>query len=172
MIFILTGEVGSGKTALLKKVVGELENRGVKTDGFLSERITVGEETAGYDLFDVKKRTRIPFMRRNGRAGWQQAGPYYVLPAGLAEAEGIIARSRRPEILIVDEAGPLELEGKGLWPGLSRILADPGRHCLLVVRTSALEGFLKKLGRTPVEILEAKTHDLNGIVAAVKNHVR
>jgi len=172
MIFILAGEVGSGKTTLLKKIVGELEIRGIKTDGFLSERIADGEETAGYDLFDMRKRTRIPFLRRNGRVGWQKVGPYFVLPAGLSEAEGIIARSGRPELLIVDEVGPLELEGKGLWPALSRVLADPGRRCFLVVRTGVLADCLKKFKEPPVEIFETKTNDMNGIVAAVKSHVR
>jgi nucleoside-triphosphatase THEP1 len=172
MIFILTGEVGSGKTTLLKKIVAELKLRGVKIDGFLSDRITDGEETVGYDLFDLKKRTRIPLLRRNGRSGWQKVGPYFVLPAGLAEAVRIIGRSASDELLVIDEAGPLELEGKGCWPALSQRLPELSRRFFLVIRKSILEDYLKVLGRIPAEIFEAQEADLGRIVDTIRNHVR
>jgi len=172
MIFILTGEVGSGKTTLLKKIVSELKLRGVLVDGFLSDRITDGEETVGYDLFDLKKRTRIPFLRGSGRPGWQKVGPYFVLPAGLSEAEKIISRSKNEELLVIDEAGPLELEGKGCWPALSEKLAELSRWFFLVIRKSLLEDYLRVLGRAPAEIFEAQEANLSRIVDAVRNHVR
>jgi nucleoside-triphosphatase THEP1 len=172
MIFVLTGEVGSGKTTLLKKIVAELKLRGVPVDGFLSDRITDGEETIGYDLFDLKNRTRIPFLRRNGRAGWQKVGPFFVLPAGLAEAEKIISRSSTDELLVIDEAGPLELEGKGCWPVLSQRLPEISRRFFLVIRKSILEDYLKILGPAPAEIFEAREADLSRIVETVRNHVR
>jgi nucleoside-triphosphatase THEP1 len=172
MIFVLTGEVGSGKTTLLKKIVAELKLRGVPVDGFLSDRITDGEETIGYDLFDLKKRTRIPFLRRNGRAGWQKVGPFFVLPAGLAEAEKIISRSSTDELLVIDEAGPLELEGKGCWPVLSQRLPEISRRFFLVIRKSSLEDYLKILGPAAAEIFEAREADLSRIVDTIRNHVR
>jgi nucleoside-triphosphatase THEP1 len=172
MIFILTGEVGSGKTTLLKKIVAELKLRGMEVDGFLSDRITDGEETVGYDLFDLKKRTRIPFLRRNGRAGWQKVGPYFALPAGLAEAEKIIGRSSTKELLVIDEAGPLELEGKGCWPALSQRLPELSRRFFLVIRKSILGDYLKILGPAPAEIFEAREADLSRIVDTVRNYVR
>jgi len=172
MIFILTGEVGSGKTTLLKKIVSVLKSRGVLVDGFLSDRITDGGGTFGYDLFDLKKRTRIPFLRRSGRPGWQKVGPYLVLPAGLAEAEKIISRTTSDELLVIDEAGPLELGGKGFWPALSQKLAELSGRFFLVIRKSMLEDYLKVLGRTPAEIFEAREADLSRIVDIVRNHVR
>jgi nucleoside-triphosphatase THEP1 len=172
MIFILTGEVGSGKTTLLKKIVAELQLRAVPVDGFLSDRIMDGEETVGYDLFDLKKRTRLPFLRRSGRTGWQKVGPYFVLPAGLAEAEKIIGRSAADELLVIDEAGPLELEGKGCWPALSLRLSELSRRCFLVIRKSILEDYLKILGPAPTEIFEAQNSDWSRIVDTIRNHVR
>jgi nucleoside-triphosphatase THEP1 len=172
MIFVLTGEVGSGKTTLLKKIITELKLRSVKLDGFLSDRITDGAETVGYDLFDLKKRTRSPFLRRNGRAGWQKVGPYFVLPAGLTEAERIIGRSSSDELLVIDEAGPLELEGKGWWPALSLRLPELYRRFFLVIRKSILDDYLKILGPSSPEIFEARESDLSRIVDTIRNHVR
>ncbi len=172
MIFILTGEVGSGKTTLLKKIVAELKQRGVRVDGFWSDRLMDGEETVGYDLFDLKKRTCIPFLRKNGRAGWQRVGPYFVLPAGLAEAGKIIGRSLSHELLVIDEAGPLELEGKGCWPALYRLLLEPSRRFFLVIRRSILEECLKLLNQAPTEIFEAREADPGRIVDTIKSHVR
>jgi nucleoside-triphosphatase THEP1 len=172
MIFILTGEVGSGKTTLLKKIIAELKLRSVKIDGFLSHRIMDGEETVGYDLFDLKERSRSPFLRRNGRAGWQKVGSYFVLPAGLAEAERIIGRSSSDELLVIDEAGPLELEGKGWWPALSLRLPELHRRFFLVIRKNLLDDFLKILGPSSAEIFEARESDLGRIVDTVRTHVR
>lgn len=156
MIFILTGPVHSGKTTLLNRVVYELKKQGVKIDGFLSKAVEEKEETLGYDLFDLKKESSIPYIRRKGEKEWQKIGSFFFIPQGLNKAEEIILRGKDADVLIVDEVGPLELAGKGLWPALKNILFQPKAHYLLVVRTDILKDFLKMLGKNKVKVFDIK----------------
>lgn len=154
MIFILTGAVGSGKTTFLRSLAEELGSAGVSMDGFLSLRVMEGKETAGYDLFDIQKRRSSPFLRRMGCGDGQKVGAFCLLPEGLAQAENIILRSRTSDLLVVDEIGQLELEGKGLWPALKEALFDEQRSALLVIRRNLVAEYGRIFDPIPVKIFE------------------
>ncbi len=54
--------------------------------------------------------------------------------------------SKQLEWLIIDEVGPLELEGKGLEPAVSKILQERNQinaKLVFIVRTSILEKFVE-----------------------------
>jgi nucleoside-triphosphatase len=156
VIYVLTGDVGSGKTTLLRTIAAEMGAQKIPFDGFLSLRIMDSDETAGYDLYDIRDGRCEPFLRRTGSAGQQKVGPYYVLPGALALAEKIISRSRDEEILFVDEIGPLELERKGFWPFLKGILYDGRRRFIVVVRKSLLGDFLKIFAPVQVKVIDGR----------------
>jgi nucleoside-triphosphatase THEP1 len=134
VIYILTGQVGAGKTSFLQRSLPTLRARHAGLDGYLSLRVSQGGETAGYDLFDVATAGRTPLLRRGGDPSGQTVGPYVLLPGGLRAAEAILGRRRPGGLLIVDELGPLELAGGGVRPALSAALAAEDRPALVVVR--------------------------------------
>lgn len=146
MIHVLTGPVRRGKTTLLKKMWRRVKQRGPVMEGFLSESVEEGEFIAGYDLFDLQNETRVPFLRRQGGAGWQKTGPYYMIPEALDRASALIRRAEPGRLLVVDEVGPLELGGAGFWPALAETVFRADIRSLLVVRDSCLEDFLRKPG--------------------------
>jgi len=60
------------------------------------------------------------------------------------------------EACLVDEIGPAELEGRGLWPFLETLLSGPSPPVLLlVVRRSLLERFARR-----ADIREAACFDI------------
>jgi nucleoside-triphosphatase THEP1 len=61
---------------------------------------------------------------------------------------------------VVDEVGPLELEGKGLWPALKKVIDLPSPDYVLVVRETILENWLGTLGETPVNIFDISDKEL------------
>lgn len=160
MIFLLTGPIHSGKTTLLRKVVQELKRENVNVHGFLSEVILKSDRIIGYDLFDLKEEKAIPFIRREGEKQWEQIGSFYLIPKSLAEASKIILRSRDADLLVVDEVGPLELGGKGLWPALEQVIFQPRAQYLLVARANILEDFLKVLGKREVKVFDIRDEDI------------
>ena len=159
MIFILTGSVDSGKTTLLKKVTQELKNQKFKIDGFLSEAIIKNQEKIGYDLLELKSAKSIPFIRRSGLQDWQRIGPFFFIPEGLSWAKKIILRSREAEILVVDEIGPLELSGKGLWPVLEEVIFHRVQKFLFVLRRNILKDFLKMVGKIKTRIFDIEKEE-------------
>jgi nucleoside-triphosphatase THEP1 len=147
VINILTGPVHSGKTTLLKNTIPVLREKNFRVDGYLSDAIWKNEEFIGYDLIDLKDHRYHPFIRKQGQQDWQRIGPFYFLPRTLDIAKKIIHRSKKADLCVVDEVGPLELTGKGVWPILKDILMIPKQDVLLVVRESLLKNFMEKIQR-------------------------
>lgn len=160
MIFLLSGPVHSGKTTLLKRAVREFKNQGVRVDGFLSEAVFTGKERTGYDLLDLREDRSIPLLRIAGEEEWQRIGSYFFVPSGIEKAEKIILRSGEAQICVVDEVGPLELEGRGFWPALERVLLPPLTNFLIVVREIILENFMDILGKTDTKVFAMKEGDI------------
>jgi len=154
MIFILAGPVGAGKTTFLRGLVEELRKAGVPFDGFLSLRVMTGGEPEGYQMLDVRDGLGLALLRRTDYEKGERVGPYVMLPAGLERANGIIKRSSREDLLIVDEIGPLELRGGGFGPALKDALFDERRRFLVVVRETLLGEFLNLFGGVPVKVFK------------------
>jgi nucleoside-triphosphatase THEP1 len=154
MILILTGAVHSGKTSLLRRLSAELKRRGIGVDGFLSLAAFENKEHIGYDLFDLKAETVVPFIRRQGASGWPAVGPYSIRPNVLAEAKRKIVGHQAQDLLVVDEVGPLEIRGEGLWPALSAVLSRPSLRCLLVARRGVLEDLKRLIEGSSVRIFD------------------
>ncbi len=152
----MTGPVHSGKTSLLKKVVIELKEQQHKIDGFLSEVVLRNQEIVGYDLLDLGEKRSIPFLRKEGEEEWEKIGSYFFIPQSLEEAKDIILRSKEDDLLIVDEVGPLELEGKGLWPALNRVIFLPLRQSLLVIRLNVVNDFLQRVRNKEWKIFDVR----------------
>ncbi len=152
MIVILTGGVGSGKTAFVGRLLKILQSRSLIVDGFVGERVFENERLSGYDLVAVRDGRRFPFLRRTEVAGGTSIGPWRLDPSGLAAAAEIIRASESGAILVVDELGPLELEGRGHWPALAEVLDQPGRRFLFVIREGCLDGFARRWAGRNVKI--------------------
>jgi nucleoside-triphosphatase THEP1 len=141
VITILTGPIGGGKTTFLRSVVVRLGAGRIPFDGYLSERVLEGGELRGYDLTDLRTGARLPFLRRSGPREWPAVGPFVMDPNGLAAAERIIARGLPADLLILDELGRLESEGRGVWPAACPVLADPRRDSFVVIREGLLDSY-------------------------------
>jgi nucleoside-triphosphatase THEP1 len=159
VIYILTGPIGAGKTSFLERSLPALRASQPGLDGYLSLRILAGEETAGYDLLDLRSGARTPFLRRGGEPAGQRVGPFSLLPGGLGAAETVLCRGRpgrrggAGEFLVVDEIGPLELAGGGVWPAFVEALSAGDRPALAVVRESLLAGFLEKFAGREIKVI-------------------
>jgi iron complex transport system ATP-binding protein len=160
VINILTGPVHSGKTTFLKKSIPAFREKKIRIDGYLSEAAWEKEKFIGYDLIDLKGNRIIPFIRKQGQEEWEKIGSFFFLPETLSLAKRIILRSKKQDLCLVDEVGPLELKGKGVWPALEDILMIPEQDLLLVVRESILKDVIQKMQRVDFVVYDIKKNKM------------
>ena len=132
MVLVVAGPVRGGKTTFLEKALPQWAARGLSCRGFLS---LAAEDAAGarvYDLVELATGRRHPYLRREGVPGAERIGPFALVPETLALARSIVRGAGTDGLLVVDEVGPLELGGGGLWPDV-RVAALRAEGKLLLV---------------------------------------
>lgn len=139
MVLVLSGPVHGGKTTFLERSLPLWADRGLSCSGFLSPAVADANGEKGYDLVEIGTDRRWPYLRRQGDPGGERIGPYVFVPGALGRARSIIRDAAPAGLLVVDEVGPFELRGGGLWAALREALMSPGRTLLLVVREEILE---------------------------------
>lgn len=147
MLFILTGDVRTGKTMWLAARVRELEAAGVVVRGVLAPGVWRDGTKVGIEnvLLPSRERALLATPATGGCAdglGW--SFDEEALDCVNAHLAGLRAGAGdTPGLLIIDELGPLELRrGAGLTAGLALLEAGPAPawpHALVVVRAALAE---------------------------------
>lgn len=164
MILVLSGPVHGGKTTFLERSLARWASHGLAPDGFLSVAVTGARGATGYDLLELKTGRRRPYLRREGEPGVERIGPFFFVPSTLERARSIIGEADPRELLIVDEVGPLELQGGGLWPVLREALSRPGMRCLLVVREEILKDVVAAIAPGVARIFDVRDPDVQKLL--------
>ncbi len=137
-ITIVTGEIDSGKTAWMQSRA-EAEGR----VSWLSVKVFAEYEFIGYDLHMTPTGGTIPLARADSAGGapsdWFRFRRFWFNPEAFTGAQYFFNRqSAADSTFILDEVGPLEMEGKGFAPLLEKLLKS-GASLMLSVRPSLVE---------------------------------
>ena len=148
MLFILTGDIRSGKTTWLEAGVRELEAAGVPVRGVLAPGVWRDGKKVGIEnvLLPSHERVLLATPAEEGCStglGWDfDANALARVDAHLTELAAT-SGDMRPGLLVIDEIGPLELRrGEGLTAALELLDAGPTPawpHALVVVRATLAE---------------------------------
>ncbi len=144
-LHILTGPVHSGKTSFLAAGIAACLGNGIRPAGYISPAVWEGGTHVGYDLLPLAGGDAAPFLRRGGGSAGPTIGPYRLIPGTLESALAIIRGAVDGPTLVVDEIGPLELEGGGVWPAVEEAIASRRSPVLLVVREGLVEPFQRRM---------------------------
>ena len=148
MLFILTGDIRTGKTTWLEARVRELEAAGVPVRGVLAPGVWRGGEKIGIQNVLLPSRERVLLATPAGDGcstglGWDfDAEALARVNAHLIELAAT-SGDMQSGLLVIDEVGPLELRrGGGLTAALALLDAGPKPawpHALVVVRPALVE---------------------------------
>ena len=170
MLFLLTGDIQTGKTRWLIRLVAALEAEGVAVEGVVAPGIWRSGPEGGFEKLGIENvllpgNERLTFAMRgdlvaDGEPGSAAAKPGWVFSdeaidevnrhfAGLHEA-----RAANPgtgsRMLVVDEVGWLELDrGEGLIEAVALLEKGPQgerEHALVVVRPSLADRVEERFG--------------------------
>ncbi len=144
-IYFLSGPVRSGKTS---RLIRWADNR-KKVDGILAPVID-GQRHLRHIASGETKCVQLPAGKGEKDEAWQIGSYFFSVPVFLWARQMLLQSSRQnPDWLVVDEAGFLELDGRGLEPALSEILkSNPPqapKNIVLIVRQSLVERMIMHL---------------------------
>jgi nucleoside-triphosphatase len=114
-IYVLTGPVQGGKTTSVSALVTLLRSQGVKVGGFLCPGSFSEGRRSAFNLLDIETGQQLPMGSEKEQMGWVKFRRFYFNPDAFIQGEGWIKNSIRsdPGLLVIDEVGPMELEGMG-----------------------------------------------------------
>jgi nucleoside-triphosphatase THEP1 len=169
MIYILTGPIDSGKTSQLKNFITKAQQHDssiAQVGGFLSLKVYENDQHIGYNIYDFTTSQQFPFLRthtsdqRPATSDMRHEtcdviGKYKLNPQTLSYAHNLINKAPQYDIFIIDELGPLELQGKGFWPALEKVI-NCDTDFLFVIREKLVEKFLLRFNKTENQVLHYK----------------
>jgi nucleoside-triphosphatase THEP1 len=140
-IFVLTGDKGSGKTTLLTELVKEFQMKGFRVGGIISPVVYEESTRIGFDVLNIKNQNRTQLCRISSEGKRIKVGDFEFFEEGIRFGyEALDLKNLSScKLIIIDEVGPLELEGNGWAASLDRIVDNLSCPLLLVVRKSLLE---------------------------------
>lgn len=149
-VYVLTGEIRSGKTTSLMKWAGTQKNIGGIFQPVIEEKRFI---------YNIRFRTLKP-LETDEKENVTSIGRYNFSNQTFAWSQDILIACLDKELewIVIDEIGPLELSGKGLEPVFSKILnvrENFSAKILCVVREEILEKFIDHYNlRSDYEIFE------------------
>jgi nucleoside-triphosphatase THEP1 len=156
MIYILTGDVRTGKTSALLEWSKNRED----VDGILCPDNKEGKR------YFLEINSKVEFSLEVDRdfildsEEIVQVGPYHFLKTAFEKANYYLVdrfKKKKFKYLIIDELGKLELKNEGLHDSVSQIIKpsefDESNHLILVVRSSLLEEIIQKYQISNYEII-------------------
>jgi nucleoside-triphosphatase THEP1 len=128
-LILWTGEKHSGKTTSAANLVKIARGEGFDIAGLLAPSIYSDGELLGFDVIDLRNENRIPLAKR-------KTGRFTFFDSGLEFGKAALSTTatKSAALVIIDEFGPLELNGQGWHESVDILLASSNALILLVVR--------------------------------------
>ena len=143
MIKIITGKRDSGKTSYLRYLVRDSRF----FNGFLEyKKYDEDDKFIGYDLVDIETEEKFEFITTDMNREGQKLDKFIILEEGKEKGKEIIlAGIKKEKILVIDEVGQLEMEGKLFYNEIVEAIKS-GIEMYITVRTDLLNEFIEKYG--------------------------
>ena len=145
-IFIISGEIRSGKTTFLKKVIQDLQQNhpNKKIGGIIAHGIDKNNERFGFNIENIANQETAFLCSQTPDKDAQKLGRFYFSPQGIAFGQKALTKNiKELNLLVIDEIGFLELKGKGWFDAIELAMQQPHLNMIWVVRKSILENVLQ-----------------------------
>jgi nucleoside-triphosphatase THEP1 len=104
-----------------------------------------------------------------GKEEWQVAGPFRFMPEGILFGRNALssARMRNDNLIVVDEVGPMELEGGGWAPELDRLTGDGKNVMMWAVREHLVTDVCARWNLREIRIVNAQSGNPEEIASRI-----
>jgi len=170
-IFFITGAVGQGKTTCVQTIVAALQRQGLAVAGLYSPRLLQEGETVGYDVVDVQSGRRSRFLHIHGDPGMDRIGRFYIYSQGLALGKKALA-AVKAHVVVIDQIGPLEMDGGGWLEPLQRWLRVPDIKLVLTARPDLVDAMIRSWNVSRACVCSVSDEELHVVAARVVAQIR
>jgi nucleoside-triphosphatase THEP1 len=146
---------------LLTAIVETLLLAGKRVGGILSPAVFDQESRLGYDVLDIQTGRQMLLCRRDIAPTGGEAGPFRFAIDAVRFGNSALeqAAADRVDLIIIDELGPLEFDGRGWNSGLAKILESFHGSLLLVVRPNLVGRLSERWPLSPARTWDARETD-------------
>ncbi len=144
-IIIISGNIQQGKTTFVRKVINRLQRQNVEIGGFMSNVVYEGENRVGYKLENLSTGDSMELCSIVRHAEWKKQGKFYFNPEALLSGIKILEfETQNPDLIVIDEIGPLEAKSEGWSPAIQKIADNANAPMIWVVRDSLVNKLSRK----------------------------
>ena len=138
MKILISGVSGAGKTTLCERIVEIAEESGKKCGGVLCPVAGEGRTIA----MDLSTGEKEEMATTDSKAEGIPVGNYIINENGISLGKKAIrnAIENGSDLVFIDEIGPLEREGDGLFPEAERAIATE-KDVIIIIREKMLDEF-------------------------------
>lgn len=172
-LILWTGSKHSGKTTSIANLVQIAHDEGFNVAGVSAPSLYRNGKLIGSDVIDLRSKTRAPLARR--KTNKSEIKSFAFMDAGLELGETALSLSatKSAELIIIDEFGPLELNGGGWRRNVDMLLTSSNTLILLVVRQELANRVQQLYTATPSQQLPAsESQSIDKVVAILKSRRR
>jgi nucleoside-triphosphatase THEP1 len=138
-LVLWTGEKHSGKTTSVTHLVNIVREEGFKVAGLLAPSLYRDGKLIGFDALDLRNETRVPLARLNTKAGKTERFEFLQEGLKLGNAALNAKATKSTDLIVIDEFGPLELNGQVWRKNIDSLIVSSNALILLVVRQELAE---------------------------------
>lgn len=170
VVFIVLGDINSGKTSSTKNIVTDLKCSGIKVKGFYSVSSADEYGHKKYDVEDIETGKKELLCSEIQLDTNIKAGRFHFSEKGIEHGCNIIKKSLKEvnDLIVIDEIGPLEIQDKGWAPAIEPFLMKNRPYQLWVVREKLVPVIIRKWNLGDVYIFDIKKEPVLNISGTIR----
>jgi len=160
-VFIVSGDIESGKTTLLTKLASKLKSENITVGGIYSQRIIEKGITSGYNFVSIDTGEKCQYLKLRTEGGNEEIGRWEIIPGSFRKGKEMLSEQllKDKKVIIIDETGKLETDGKGWKDKIEQLLAIQGIVLVLSVRKKHITDVIKAFDLTAPVVFDVSNPD-------------
>jgi len=169
-LVLWVGEKHRGKTTSAANLAEVVRDEGFNVAGLLAPSLYRRGGLAGFDALDLQSKIRVPLARRKTNGSKEEQFTFIAEGLKLGNAALSAEATKSADLMIVDEFGPLELNGDGWRKNVDSLLASSNAVILLVIRCELADQVQQLYKHIPNRKLAAtEPNSIDEVIKMLKN---
>ena len=146
-VTIISGKKHSGKTTKLLSYISELQSKNLICAGIVAVGRYKDDKRCSFELIDILGNKKHEFLTTTPSLKFKKIGRFHIIPDGEKFGRNVLENETtlNADVIIIDEIGPMELDGKG-WAKYLKQFLKLDINLVITVREELLEEVCKEFG--------------------------